>query len=231
MGSAIACLPPSGTDIIRVYHLTSAEFAISNIALGRLKVARFMDLNDPFELLGLHLRERTYREAMSSFKGYYNTHNGLLCFSGDWAEPVMWSHYGMKHRGICLGFNVPRTKLEKVLYEDSRILAELGDIPDATSLLPEVQELLRRTKSSGWKYEDEYRQFVPLSSAHSEGQLHFLPFGKELELAEVILGPLCDLSLISIRDLVRSKYPKAITFKSRLAYKSYKVVPQESSIV
>lgn len=47
------------------------------ISLGRLKVARFSDLNDPFELLALALK----------------------------------GHYANKHRGICLGFNLRRTRL------------------------------------------------------------------------------------------------------------------------
>lgn len=231
MGSAIACLPPTDANAIRVYHLTSAEFAVSNIALARLKIARFSDLNDPFELLGLNFRERADRKVISSFKNAYNAHSGLLCFSSDWAEPVMWSHYGMRHRGICLGFNVPRSNLQKVQYEDNRILAELGDDPNPESLAPDLQSLLLCTKSSGWKYEDEYRQFVPLATANAEGRLHFLPFSGELELAEVILGPLCDHSLQAIRDLVSSRHSRATTFSTRLAFKSYKVVPNESTVL
>ena len=49
MGSA-AVVPPPPKGIRRLYHLTSAEYAISNIVFNRLKVARFSDLNDPFEL-------------------------------------------------------------------------------------------------------------------------------------------------------------------------------------
>ncbi|WP_223488327.1 DUF2971 domain-containing protein [Pseudomonas sp. A-RE-19] len=142
----------------------------------------------------------------------------------------MWSHYGMKHRGICLGFNVPRAKLQKVQYEDDRIRSQLGDSGDPIDIDPSVKSLLLKTKSSGWRYEAEYRQFVPLADATSEGRLHFLPFGKDLELAEVILGPLCELSLRTIRGLATSRYPHAATFRSRLAFGSYKVVPEATSI-
>ena len=38
---------------MRVYYLTGAQFALSNLALRRIKNARFGDLNDPFELLGV----------------------------------------------------------------------------------------------------------------------------------------------------------------------------------
>ena len=50
IGSAIATLPPP-IEFLRVFHLTTAEFAISDIAFSRLKVATFADLNDPFESL------------------------------------------------------------------------------------------------------------------------------------------------------------------------------------
>jgi hypothetical protein len=38
IGSAIASDPPA-KDFIRVFHLTTEEFAISDIAFGRLKVS------------------------------------------------------------------------------------------------------------------------------------------------------------------------------------------------
>jgi hypothetical protein len=40
----------------------------------------------------------------------------MLCFSRDWHNPVQWSHYADKHRGICLGFDVPDSLLVPVQY-------------------------------------------------------------------------------------------------------------------
>src|SRR5690242_7534716 len=67
MGSAIAVRPPP-REFLRVYHLTTAELAISNIGLGRLKVARFADLNDPFELIALDVLESDVRHKAEKFK-------------------------------------------------------------------------------------------------------------------------------------------------------------------
>lgn len=50
MGSAIASCPPPDSSTIRLYNLTSVKHALSNIENRRLKVSRFADLNDPFEL-------------------------------------------------------------------------------------------------------------------------------------------------------------------------------------
>ena len=41
-------VPHPSPDHWRLYHLTTAEFEINDVALGRLKVARLADLNDPF---------------------------------------------------------------------------------------------------------------------------------------------------------------------------------------
>lgn len=230
MASAIACLPPADPSFRRAYHLTSAEHAISNVALGRLKLARFSDLNDPFELIAANFREREVRKVVREFKSAFDATTGLLCFSDDWAEPLLWSHYAAKHRGICLGFNIPRQQLEEVTYEDERLRAELDSNANPLQLPEDLQQALRRTKYRRWEYENEYRRFVPLESAIQEGRLHFVSFGPDLELAEVILGTECVLSLDTVRDTVRARYPSAVVYKARLEFKGFHIVPQESTI-
>jgi hypothetical protein len=231
MGSAIACRPPSDPNVRRVYHLTTAEHAISDIALGRLKLARFSDLNDPFELIAANFREREIRKVIRGFKSAFDAQTGLLSFSEDWVEPLLWSHYAARHRGICLGFNVPKNLLESVTYQDDRLRAELDKLgADPLQLPADLQQALRCTKYRRWDYECEYRRFVGLDSAVPEGRLHFVPFGPELELAEVILGTECVLSIDAVRDTVRGRYPNAVVFKARLEFKGFHIVPQESSV-
>jgi hypothetical protein len=230
MASAIACRPPRDRSVRRVYHLTSAEHAISDIALGRLKLARFSDLNDPFELIAANFREREIRKIVRGFKSAFDAQTGLLSFSEDWAEPLLWSHYAAKHRGICLGFNIPRNLLEQVQYQDVRLRAKLDANADPLQLPDDLQQTLRCTKYRRWEYECEYRRFVPLESATLEGRLHFVPFGPELELAEVVLGTGCVLSLDVVRDTVKSRYPSAAVYKARLEFKGFHIVPQENTI-
>jgi hypothetical protein len=230
MGSAIACLPKDAASI-RVYHLTTADFAVSDIGLGRLKVARLSDLNDPFELIGLNFHERKTRKVIRDFKNAYDALTGLLSFSADWVESVMWSHYAMKHRGICLGFDVPRKLLQQVKYEDQRLRDELEKDPSLKAIPEKLQAQLLRTKFGGWKYENEYRRFVPLAEAIPEGRLHFMPFGLDLQLAEVILGPQCEYALETVRRLVDARYTTGVTtFVARLAFKWFKIVPNELTI-
>ncbi len=230
MASAIGCRPPA-PPLIRLYHLTSPEHALSNLALGRLKVARFSDLNDPFELMALNFRERATRKVVRDFKNAYDAHSGVLCFSGNWKDPLLWSHYAHKHRGICLGFDVPFQTVQKVRYKDDRLLASLeASAGSPMEIGEELQHDLLCTKYAGWKYEHEYRRFVRLDTTMTQGALNFVPFGADLQLVEVILGTQCHVPLVSVRGLVSSHYPSAITYQARLAFKWFNVVPQESTV-
>ena len=119
--------------------------------------------------------------------------------------------------------------MEKVKYEDERILRNFG-MGDPRKLDPTLQELLRCTKYSHWRYEEEFRCFVPLKGTIKEGSLHFYPFDDNLHLSEVILGPQCDLSLDAVRKLVQARYHHVVTFKARLAVKFFAVVPDEGTV-
>ena len=229
MGSSATSKPPP-KHMVRLYHLSSSEHAISNITKGRLKVARLSDLNDPFELMALSFRYGNVKKAVHDFKAEYNTQMGLLCFSEDWTSPVMWSHYAARHTGICLGFDVLRTAVEKVQYEEKRLLPELGESDTPYGLTDEQKELLRRTKCHLWAYEEERRMFVSLADTIQEGNLHFRPFNENVQLTEVILGPNCERSLQDVRKLTSEQHPHARTFNARLAFNHFKVVPKESTV-
>jgi len=229
MGSA-SVVPPPGADFIRAYHLTSAEHGISSISLRRLKVARFSEVNDPFELMALNFRERKTRQLVRRFKDSHNNKTGLLCFSANWTNPVLWSHYATRHEGICLGFDLKRNRVQQVLYEDKRLLGELEAKEDPVAIPETLQELLLRTKSRHWQYEEELRVFVDLSQATKEQGLFFRPFDEDMRLAEVILGPQSGLSLIAIRNLTNATNCGAVVFRARLAFRSFQVVPDGKSV-
>ncbi len=49
--------------------------------------------------------------------------NGIFCLTGRATCPLMWSHYGDQHRGICIGYSVPaRTTVHKVKYGGTRLV-------------------------------------------------------------------------------------------------------------
>jgi len=222
MGSA-KFLPPPDRNFVRAYHLTSAEHGISSISLRRLKVARFSEVNDPFELMALNFHKREIRQLVRRFKDSHNSKTGLLCFSANWTNPVLWSHYATRHEGICLGFDLRREKVQEVLYKDKRLPPELND-KDPLAIPKTLQNLLLLTKSRHYQYEEEFRVFLELSGANREQGLYFRPFDKDLRLAEVILGPRNGLSLPAIRELTDTTNRGAVVFRARLAFRSFDVV-------
>jgi len=222
MGSAEICLPPP-PHLRRVYHLAPSSFGISNIALKRLKVARLADLNDPFESMSVTWRELNLKKRSEEWKALYDQLIGLLCFSQNWTNPVLWSHYADKHKGICLGFDVPRADAVDIAYEEHRLEIKLPD--KVEQLPPDLERKVLNTKFKDWAYEREVRVKVPLEGLASEGPLRFLSFSQSLTLREVILGEQCPISLATVRSLVAPMMPMPITFRARLAGQSYNVVP------
>ena len=51
-----------------------------------------------------------------------------------------------------------------------------------------------------------------------------------IELKEVILGHSCETTLQSIRKLVKGKYNNINIFKARLAFRSFRVVPDQRTV-
>lgn len=149
---------------------------------------------------------------------------GLLCFSTAWSNPVLWSHYADKHRGMCPGFDVADHMLTPVTYVDRPMKVPFKGKEAEMTVPDEFFDALIRTKFQDWKYEDEVRVFVQIDHKTEEAGLYFYQLSEEPQLREVILGPRCQLPLGSIRGLVAKHDPKVFVVKSRLAFKNFKVV-------
>lgn len=205
-----------------VYYLTSANFALSNIALKRVKISRLIDLNDPFELLGPDISARETRKKFTLLRKEINENYGVICFSKSWENPVLWSHYGDKHRGICLGIDIPNSSLNEITYIGERYEFEFKKT--------EYKKLLL-TKYKAWQYENELRKIINIKKnihLQSEDGLYFFPLVGKYELKEVILGPRCAIEPSSMNNLVTQLYSDVEIIVSRLAFSSYKVVKDKS---
>lgn len=148
----------------------------------------------------------------------------MLCFSRDWHNPVQWSHYADKHRGICLGFDVPDSLLVPVQYtkEPPKLnwdAIELGG-PAGEA------EMLRwsTTKFEHWEYENEVRLFV----ARTGDQLQFEDFGADLRLREILIGPECTVTRQQVEDSLDG-LPAVEQLPTRLAFGGYRIVIQRDS--
>src|SRR5579863_1779231 len=184
----------TGAQRQRLYHFTSAKFALDDLQHRRLKIAQISDLNDPFELRCMDTSgEPEMRWAYDGWKREVAAHYGVLCFSEEWNDILQWAHYADRHRGVCLGLDIAGSsaKFGKVRYvseKDSRL-----EKPDEGY----VWRCLT-TKFECWSYEREWRVFTTLKEgfwSDSAGrEIFFVDFGKELVLKEVLLGAASDIN-------------------------------------
>lgn len=205
---------------MRVFHFLSHEFGLKDITERRLKIARIMELNDPFEFLGVELSDRSFRQGLRQVKAEISKNNGLLCFTKSWHNPVLWGHYADKHRGICLGFDMPDEFLGQVSYVNSRFHWP------ATLDEPFVKQLLF-TKFAHWSYEDEYRSYVSLDE--SEHGLYYADFSEKLVLRQAIVGPESTISRAELSNALGDLADHVEVFKARAAFKSFRVVPNRNA--
>jgi hypothetical protein len=108
---------------------------------------------------------------------------GIYCLGTRATCPLMWSHYGDQHRGLCIGYSVPkaeRKNLHKVEYGGSRLVqaslvatAIAGD-PESIKALDEAV-LLRKAKD--WEYEKEWRLLGARGVQRSPLELSSITFG------------------------------------------------------
>ena len=209
---------------MRAYYLTGASFALSNLAMRRVKIARFADLNDPFELLAVDLKNKDHRWAFQATKEQLNEDKGLICLSKTWGNPLLWGHYAEKHTGIALGFDVPGSHLAPVIYARKPVKIPIDKGTNLPRLSEALMNQLLRTKFADWKYEKEVRLFVQLDHTTRESGLYFYDFSNDFTLKEVILGPRCELPISAVREFVNTVSPSVTVVKARIAFNSFRVI-------
>jgi len=136
------------------------------------------DAGDPQEYIGAALTQATQTELRRSYDV------GVLCLSERFCSPLMWSHYGQQHRGVCVEYDVSTVatdEIRKVEYGESReILASairawlLDDNADARRTI-EGACLLRKSKE--WAYEREWRMLGRIGLGPSRIPLTAVIFG------------------------------------------------------
>lgn len=203
---------------VRAYHFLPCRHALDDLRQRRLKIARLDELNDPFELWAIAQPDRQLRIALRLTKDEMSKHRGVLCFSLSWHNPLLWSHYADKHRGVALGFDVQDQILKAVSYVEQR--------PVLKEISIEVAHWLLFTKYVDWKYEQEARVFTTLEEPDAETGLYFGNFNAQLVLREVIVGPLCTTTRQELNDALGTMEGVTLT-KSRLAFNSFRVVADQ----
>jgi Protein of unknown function (DUF2971) len=213
---------------MQLFYFTSAKYGLENVAKRRIKISRFSQLNDPFELLANGMSDNDLRKAFRELRDDLNSDNGLICFSERWSNPVMWSHYGEKHRGICLGFKVKPEFPTKVTYRQSRLRYTKDDFAPNNPANKKAMLDCLTTKFSHWRYEREWRVFQGLdhTSRDSNGN-YFCNLDETIKLTHIIDGAESAVSKSEIEcSITQGEHDgnEIDCFKARTAFKTFSVV-------
>ncbi len=211
---------------MRLYHLLASHHGLSNIRHRRLKIAQLSDLNDPFEFAAANHTDPLDRRIWNGWRKEQEKKWGMLCFSKTWHNPVLWSHYGDKHRGLALGFDVDDELLMPVSYTQDRIKIDVIKLREAGKLTADHMNKMMRTKFTDWKYEREVRIFASLNEIDPDSGLYFANFNDSMRLKEVIAGHYCELTEEEILSNVQPQDSAVNLTKARLAFTKFRVVTQ-----
>ena len=220
----------------KYYYFTGPDHLLEILRSRRIKVSRYADLNDPFELAPYDLADKDFRKSHKKILADFNNKIGLISLSRSWRSPAMWAHYAIKHTGACLEIDVSFDHLQRVDYRDQRLFPGISLQNHKTHLSIDNLRAIYATKGSDWAYENEERMNVPLDhdwlQRDTEGRF-FLPFrtgrNNGFKLTKVITGFNCNVGMNKIRDeLDRYKY-KVESFQSRPAFQTFEVVEQDES--
>lgn len=142
---------------------------------------------------------------------------GVYCLSTSYLNPLLWSHYGDEHRGVCIGYSTERNPIpipQEVIYETDRTvytsLVYKAFIEKDLSAISHLDSCVLLRKAPEWRYEDEWR----LIGSHGEQESPFL-------LKEITFGLRCPYSVI--HSIIKSLEGR------RSSVKFYEILPCSDS--
>ncbi|MES9989671.1 MAG: DUF2971 domain-containing protein, partial [Candidatus Thiodiazotropha endolucinida] len=185
------------------------------------------ELNDPFELLAANLSNRGDRQRFLKWKEEKSQNIGFLCFSKRKINPLLWSHYADKHRGVALEIEVDDQLAVPVRYRRTRIKLDIHKIKSNVGFSEKLAEQLGSTKSNHWLYEEEVRVPIDLKDCQFEDGLLFEPMGNGLNIVSITAGPLCELGSNEIRNSL-AKGNEITLHYARIAFRSFDVVSNKA---
>lgn len=143
---------------------------------------------------------------------------GVLSLAGRWDCPLMWSHYGDEHRGLCIEYDMDsddHSSIKPIDYRRPRSIKTTTLIQwklnGSVEAKQNVLDTYFLTKSPEWKYEKEWR------GIHHSSGIHPAPF----RISSVYFGLRCDYAVIT--SIVK------LFANSGLDIKFYDLYPLEDS--
>lgn len=165
---------PKTMDHIERHSKRQAERIIADIAYNAT--------NPEYAAMspGPQIKLLTYQLQVELIQAYGK---GVLSLAERNSCPLMWSHYGDQHHGLCIGYEVPldeQKNLHKVQYGGSRLIeaSKVADMLNADETARnEVDTSVLLRKARDWRYEKEWRLIGQRGLTDSPLELSDVTFG------------------------------------------------------
>lgn len=206
------------------YHFLPSDYAVDSLEGRRIRVSTLETLNDPFEMMPYRRYKFKERQPYNKVFRAVSKKWGLLCFSQDWSEPLLWSHYSDKHKGVAIGFDILQDKVLKVNYESDPIRKQI-ELTNDSKTNEKLFLDLAKVKYKKWEYENEYRILVKLEDClpPTVDGLRFLEFGDRLKVREIVLGCKFDHKEEKENIIKLAKQLGARVIPTRQGWEDYKI--------
>jgi hypothetical protein len=194
----------------------------------RLKIAEYKELNDPFELLPFNQSAKEDRAHIDMVVKVLSSEHGVLCLSESWKSALMWAHYGEKHFGVCLGFEVEDgPHLTKIEYISKRLPSPIDFSKPLGGINKDMMEKCLNIKHSGWRYEKERRLRVELNDQRDG--IYYSNFSDDMQLCEIIIGARSTLKIEDVAEAVGSQPDHGVKiWTARAAHGSFNMCMDKS---
>lgn len=217
------------------------KLSLMNLSKKMNWVADPFLFNDPFEFTSKSIHffdeygqltklNEKHQEMRQILLDQINSY-GVISYSRNEKNHLMWSHYADHHKGMCLVFDVPnpiKMGIRKVKY-----LNKLPDInygAQMTELNKELRKIIT-IKSKEWRYEKEYRQILIDKNLHYQypGKLVEIVFGcrtskNDIELVLNIVNANNEDLIISKKGIQRNTFFLGKSTMAKIKDRNY-IVP------
>jgi Protein of unknown function (DUF2971) len=219
---------------VKIYRYLEAEWGLKTLREKRLKVSNIKGLNDPFEwrvgTIGDDVKHAAAgREAFDEFFDRLNKQFGMISYSAELSDPVIWSHYADKHKGIALQF-------DHLVVEELLPIVYCHALPtfDVTGFLENgsdtnytlsVLKMAHGRKSPSWAYEKEYRVHFHFATQCQEEAGIFYKQIPDYFLKRVILGVRCTVTKPEVEHaLAEGGLADVEVVQARMSDTSYEIL-------
>ena len=228
-----------------IFRFLDCDAALKTLEAGKFRVGLLSKFNDPFEWkLGFCGITTPQEQAIADkyngdHQSWIENWMGVMCFSDTASDPVLWSIYAEKHRGVAFEvqyiWNSKAEHLFKMKYSNERPVLNFSQLrvlrkncskAEGDAYLKGLLDRLRYQKSPGFSFEREYRLSIDLRDK-KRCQLKDGNYDWQLpdnSLKRVILGFRCPLEESKVRRLLDMKgFVETKVIRAQMCSETYSI--------